>query len=55
MSSSYFTIMYFGRSYCIDNKYRHLTRAQLEWAISLYKQEEFCFLEAALDYVSENS
>ena len=55
MSSSYFSIMYFGRSYSIRNEYRHLTRDQLEWAISMCNRGEFEFLSAALDYVSENS
>lgn len=53
--SSYFNIMYFGRSYSIRNEYRDLTRSQLEWAISMYKSGEFAFLCAALDYVRENS
>lgn len=52
--SNYFTVMYFGRSYSIRNEYRHLSRSQIEWAISMYKSGEFAFLSAALDYVSEN-
>ena len=52
MERNYFQVIYRGRCYHIRNKFRNLTRDQLEYAINLVGDGHFATLSEALEYVS---
>lgn len=52
MERNYFQVIYRGRCYHIRNKFRNLTRNQLEYAINLVSDGHFATLSEALEYVS---
>lgn len=52
MERNYFQVIYHGRCYHIRNKFRNLTRDQLEYAINLVGDGHFATLSEALEYVS---
>lgn len=52
MERNYFQVIYRGRCYHIRNKFRNLTRDQLEYAINLVSDGHFATLSEALEYVS---
>lgn len=52
MERNYFQVIYRGRCYHIRNKFRNLTRDELEYAINLVSDGHFATLSEALEYVS---
>lgn len=52
MERNYFQVIYRGRCYHIRNKFRNLSRDQLEYAINLVSDGHFATLSQALEYVS---
>lgn len=52
MERNYFQFIYRGRCYHIRNKFRNLSRDQLEYAINLVSDCHFATLSEALEYVS---
>lgn len=52
MERNYFQVIYRGRCYHIRNKFRNLSRDQLEYAINLMRDGHFATLSEALEYVS---
>ena len=52
MERNYFQVIYRGRCYHIRNKFRNLTREELEYAINLVSDGHFATLSEALEYVS---
>ncbi len=52
MERNYFQVIYCGRCYHIRNKFRNLSRDQLEYAINLVSDGHFATLSEALEYVS---
>ena len=52
MERNYFQVIYRGRCYHIRNKFRNLTRDELEYAINLVSDCHFATLSEALEYVS---
>lgn len=52
MKRNYFQLIYRGRCYHIRNKFRNLSRDQLEYAINLVSDGHFATLSQALEYVS---
>lgn len=52
MERNYFQVIYRGRCYHIRNKFRNLSRDQLEYAINLVSDGHFATLSEALEYVS---
>lgn len=52
MERNYFQVIYRGRCYHIRNKFRNLTRDELEYAINLVSDGHFATLSEALEYMS---